>query len=150
MSRLLTLLTIAGLSLSTWASAATPSCSQLAQQFARSHQLNAQELNEVFNSLALTQSLPPKFVSKREAQAAGWQPGRSLWDVLPGKSIGGDRFGNREQRLPSGRYQEADLDYRGQKRNAKRLVYQGNGPRFITIDHYQTFTEVPACQATPR
>lgn len=31
---------------------------------------------------------------------------------------------------PAGRWQEADLDYRGGKRNAKRLVFAGSGRRF--------------------
>ncbi|WP_333583830.1 ribonuclease domain-containing protein, partial [Rivihabitans pingtungensis] len=40
---------------------------------------------------------------------------------------------------------EADLDYRGGKRNAKRLVFSAR-QRFVTTDHYQTFVEIPACQ----
>ncbi|XLM21567.1 ribonuclease, partial [Chromobacterium piscinae] len=64
--------------------------------------------------------LPDKFVTKRQAQDAGWKPGRSLWSVagLQGKSIGGDRFGNYEKRLPAGQWQEADLNYKGGKRGA--------------------------------
>ncbi|MFC7421172.1 ribonuclease domain-containing protein [Iodobacter arcticus] len=107
---------------------------------------NTSELTEILSSLNQQNRLPAKFVTKREAQAAGWRPGSSLWQSLPGKSIGGDRFGNRENRLPRGQYQEADLDYQGGKRGAKRIVFSKNGPRFITVDHYQTFTEVPSCQ----
>jgi ribonuclease T1 len=106
----------------------------------------ANELVEILSSLNQQNRLPSKFVTKREAQAAGWRPGSSLWQSLPGKSIGGDRFGNRENRLPRSQYQEADLDYQGGKRGAKRIVFSKNGPRFITVDHYQTFTEVPSCQ----
>lgn len=107
---------------------------------------HANELVEILSSLNQQNRLPSKFVTKREAQAAGWRPGSSLWQSLPGKSIGGDRFGNRENRLPRSQYQEADLDYQGGKRGAKRIVFSKNGPRFITVDHYQTFTEVPSCQ----
>ena len=39
--------------------------------------------------------LPPNFVTKDEARAAGWSGG-SLEKYLPGMCIGGDRFGNRE------------------------------------------------------
>jgi ribonuclease T1 len=73
-----------------------------------------------------------------------------LWSVsgLRGRSIGGDRFGNREGRLPWSRegWREADLDYKGGRRGAKRLVYTAGGKRMITVDHYSTFLEVPACR----
>jgi len=65
---------------------------------------------------------------------------------LRGKSIGGDHFGNYERRLPRGQWQEADLDYRGKKRNAKRLVFAQAGQQYVTVDHYETFHKVPACR----
>ena len=43
--------------------------------------------------------LPPNFITKKEAQAAGWSGG-ALDRVLPGMCIGGDRFGNYEGLLP--------------------------------------------------
>ena len=43
--------------------------------------------------------LPSNFVTKKEAEAAGWQGG-PLDKVLPGKCIGGDYFGNYEGQLP--------------------------------------------------
>lgn len=100
-------------------------------------------LNESRNA-----QLPGKFVTKRQAQQAGWRPGRDLWRVpaLGGKSIGGDRFGNREGRLPRGDWREADLDYRGGHRGAKRLLFSRDGLRRVTVDHYQTFVEVPPCR----
>lgn len=122
------------------------SCQQVAQTIAQQKSLPAAELADILNSLNRSQHLPEKFVTKKQAKNAGWQPGNSLWQTQPGKSIGGDRFNNREQHLPRGNYFEADLDYQGKKRNAKRFVYQNNGARYITIDHYATFTEVPACQ----
>lgn len=107
---------------------------------------NPTALAQTLTTLQQSGHLPDSYISKRNAQAAGWRPGSSLWSVLPGKSIGGDRFGNYEHRLPNGQYQEADLDYRGGKRGAKRLIIGRNGQRYITVDHYQTFIEVPACQ----
>lgn len=100
-------------------------------------------LNESRNA-----QLPGKFVTKRQAQQAGWRPGRDLWrvPVLGGKSIGGDRFGNREGRLPRGDWREADLDYQGGHRGAKRLLFSRDGLRSVTVDHYQTFAEVPPCR----
>ncbi len=122
------------------------------------HELNArlspkideQELVDVLRTLNSTDNrkLPPKFVTKREAKEQGWRPGRNLWSVpaLKGASIGGDKFSNREGRLPAGKWREADLDYRGGHRGAKRLIFSRGGGRFVTVDHYRTFVEVPACQ----
>ena len=44
--------------------------------------------------------LPDKYITKREAKALGWTGG-SLEPYAPGKCIGGDRFGNYEELLPS-------------------------------------------------
>lgn len=92
--------------------------------------------------------LPGKFVTKRQAQQGGWRPGRDLWNVpaLRFKSIGGDHFGNREGRLPRGEWREADLNYQGGHRGAKRLIFSYDGMRHVTVDHYQTFVEVPSCR----
>ena len=52
-------------------------------------------------------ALPDCYLTKRKAEALGWRPGRDLWEVAPGAAIGGDRFANREGRLPrqwNGRY----------------------------------------------
>ncbi len=114
--------------------------------------IDEEELVSVLRSLAASgnRMLPPNFVTKGQATKRGWRPGRDLWETpgLRGKSIGGDRFQNRERNLPDGRrsWREADLDYRGGKRGAKRLVYSDDGKRMVTVNHYQTFTEVPACR----
>lgn len=106
------------------------------------------ELAAALTALNAGPRLPEKFVTKREAQQAGWRPGRDLWQVpaLRGHSIGGDRFGNREGRLPPGDWREADLDYHGGHRGAKRLLFSRQGERRVTVDHYQTFIEVPPCR----
>ncbi|MBQ1907027.1 MAG: ribonuclease, partial [Firmicutes bacterium] len=45
--------------------------------------------------------LPGNFITKSAAQKKGWEGG-SLEKYAPGKSIGGDRFGNYEKLLPEG------------------------------------------------
>lgn len=83
------------------------------------------------------------FITKKEAKKLGW-PGGSLEAYAPGKCIGGDYFGNYEQRLPvvSGRiYHECDIDTLNAKsRGAKRIIYSDDGQIYYTDDHYETFT----------
>jgi guanyl-specific ribonuclease Sa len=87
--------------------------------------------------------LPSNYVTKKDAQAAGWDNKKgNLQDVLPGASIGGDRFGNYEGLLPEkkGRkYFECDIDYEGGYRGAKRIIYSNDGLIFYTEDHYESF-----------
>lgn len=101
---------------------------------------------ETIQTLDRTGRLPGRYVTKERARSLGWRPGDDLCRVAPGMSIGGDRFGNREGRLPAkpGRqYQEADLDFACGRRGARRLVFSNDGLRFVTTDHYETFHEVP-------
>ena len=90
--------------------------------------------------------LPDNFITKKEAQELGWDSTRNyVSDVAPGKSIGGDRFGNYEGVLPKvkGRtYYEADCYYTKGKRTAERIVYSSDGHVWYTEDHYVTFTEL--------
>ncbi|PKN51312.1 MAG: ribonuclease [Deltaproteobacteria bacterium HGW-Deltaproteobacteria-13] len=112
--------------------------------------IDERELIRILHSLNSTNNkkLPSKFVTKREAQALGWKPGKDLWSVnaLRGSSIGGDRFNNREGRLPRNLWREADLDYKGRHRGGKRLIFSSDGERWVTVDHYKTFVEVPSCR----
>jgi ribonuclease T1 len=112
--------------------------------------IDQQELTEMLRSLNHTNNrqLPPKFLKKREARSRGWQPGKDLWSVegLRGSSLGGDQFRNLENRLPSNKWREADLDYKGGHRGGKRLVFSRDGKRFVTVDHYGTFVEIPSCR----
>lgn len=110
-------------------------------------QINVIELTGVVRSLRDSGKLPTKFVTKNQARDLGWQPGRPFNKIskLRGKSIGGDHFGNYEKRLPRAKYREADLDYLGTKRNAKRLVYEDDENMYVTIDHYESFEQVPSC-----
>jgi hypothetical protein len=114
--------------------------------------VDTEELVDILRTLNATKNrkLPSKFITKKEASEAGWKPGASLWsvNVLKGKSIGGDRFGNYEKKLPNGnrKWREADLDYHGGRRGPKRIVFSKDGLRMITVDHYQIFREVLSCQ----
>lgn len=112
------------------------------------NQIDVAQLSKIVRHLDQHSRLPDYFITKNQASQWGWSPGIYFNSVsaLKGKSIGGDRFGNFEKRLPTGQWQEADLDYRGKKRNAKRLVFSQNGERFVTIDHYESFKKVPTCQ----
>ena len=87
-------------------------------------------------------ALPRNFITKAQARAMGWRGG-PLEPFAPGKSIGGDRFGNYERRLPPGSYKECDIDTKGKPRGAKRLVFTVRGERiYYTHDHYRTFEEI--------
>ena len=89
--------------------------------------------------------LPDNFVTKKEAQAAGWTGG-SVEAYFPGCAIGGDRFGNYEGLLPKkkGRtYYECDIDTQGRRsRGAKRIIFSNDGYIYYTDDHYESFTEL--------
>ena len=90
-------------------------------------------------------ALPRNFITKGAARALGWQGG-PLEPYAPGKSIGGDRFGNYERKLPwlnGGYYKECDIDTKGRPRGAKRLIFTQKGQKiYYTDDHYRTFKEV--------
>ena len=87
--------------------------------------------------------LPGNFITKKEARELGWSGG-SVEDYAPGKSIGGDHFGNYEGLLPekSGRsYTECDIDTLGSSgRGAKRIIFSNDGLIYYTDDHYASFT----------
>ncbi len=90
--------------------------------------------------------LPDNFITKKEAQKLGWDSSYNyVGDVAPGKSIGGDRFGNYEGKLPDkkGRtWYEADCYYEGRKRNSHRILFSSDGLVYYTDDHYETFTQM--------
>jgi ribonuclease T1 len=97
-------------------------------------------------SIRATGRLPERYLDKDDAAKLGWRPGADLCRLAPGKMIGGDRFMNREGRLPAAvgrRWTEADLDYGCGRRNAKRLVFSSDRLIFVTVDHYESFREVP-------
>ena len=86
--------------------------------------------------------LPSNFVTKKEAQKAGWNGGR-LEKVLPGKCIGGDYFGNYEGQLPKAKgrvWTECDINTLGAKsRGVERIVFSNDGLIYYTADHFESF-----------
>ena len=87
--------------------------------------------------------LPKNFITKKDAMALGWDAKNgNLWQISGGKSIGGDRFSNREKRLPEAdgrRWFECDVNYKGDRRGAERILYSNDGLIYYTPDHYEHF-----------
>ncbi len=102
--------------------------------------------DEVALYIHLYDHLPDNYITKKEAETLGWNNKEgNLWDVAPGKSIGGSYFGNYEGLLPEkkGRdYHECDIDYNGGRRNAKRIVFSDDGLIYYTEDHYESFEQL--------
>ena len=100
---------------------------------------------DVSRYLILYGHLPDNFVTKAEAREAGWSGG-SVEQVLPGKCIGGDRFGNYEGLLPKAKgrtWYECDIDTLGRRsRGARRILYSSDGLIYYTEDHYESYTLV--------
>ncbi len=98
---------------------------------------------EVALYLHLFGHLPDNYVTKRQAQDAGWSGGSVEDYTGQGTAIGGSRFGNYEGLLPEedGRtYQECDIDTVGaSSRGAKRIVFSNDGLIYYTEDHYASF-----------
>lgn len=86
--------------------------------------------------------LPDNYISKAEAEEAGWHGG-SVEKYCPGKCIGGSRFGNYEGLLPDaeGRtWTECDINTLGaSSRGAERIVFSNDGLIYYTPDHYDSF-----------
>ena len=86
--------------------------------------------------------LPENFVSKQEAEDAGWSGG-SVERYIPGAAIGGSRFGNYEGLLPKAKgrtWTECDINTNGKSsRGAERIVFSNDGLIYYTPDHYESF-----------
>ena len=86
--------------------------------------------------------LPDNFVSKAEAEDAGWSGG-SVERYIPGAAIGGSRFGNYEGLLPKAKgrtWLECDINTHGKSsRGAERIVFSNDGLIYYTPDHYESF-----------
>lgn len=109
-----------------------------------SSQVSIDQLTEektVISYVKQNHRLPDYYITKNEARKQGWNPSKgNLCEVLPGKAIGGDKFGNREGRLPDGeKYFEADVNYHCGGRNADRIIYTRNGDVYLTKNHYKSF-----------
>ena len=92
--------------------------------------------------------LPDNYVTKQEAEEAGWSGGNVERYTGEGTAIGGSTFGNREGLLPKeqGRtYTECDIDTVGENsRGTKRIVFSNDGLVYYTDDHYESFELVYA------
>lgn len=101
------------------------------------------EENLVADYIKQNHELPNYYITKSEAKKQGWNPSKwNLCDAIPGKAIGGDRFSNREKKLPKGeQYFEADVNYDCGHRDADRIVFTKNGDVWVTHDHYKTFNK---------
>lgn len=93
--------------------------------------------------------LPRNYVDKYTARRMYEEKtGRNFtkWNFNPlttiGLMVGGDTFENREHRLPEGHWNEADVDYFGQNRGTKRLVYDGSCNIYYTGNHYISFSKI--------
>ncbi|GGG54340.1 ribonuclease domain-containing protein [Epilithonimonas arachidiradicis] len=96
---------------------------------------------KVISFLKSNHQLPDYYITKSEAKSQGWNPSKgNLCDVLQGKAIGGDKFSNREKKLPKGeQYYEADVNYNCGNRGADRIVFTKNGDVWLTKNHYKSF-----------
>ena len=99
--------------------------------------------DDVAEYLYLYEHLPDNYITKNEAKKLGWNSSKgNLWDVAPGKVIGGDTFGNREGLLPKAKnrkYYECDVNYDGGYRGDDRIIYSNDGLIYFTDDHYNSF-----------
>ncbi len=100
------------------------------------------DIESVVLYLHLYGKLPSNYITKDQAEALGWRGG-GVGRYKANGAIGGDYFGNREGRLPSGTsYTEADIDTYGGSRGLKRIVFSSNGRYYYSTDHYTSFTEL--------
>lgn len=89
--------------------------------------------------------LPTNYITKNEAKKLGWKEEGTLDKVAPGKSIGGDHFGNFEHMVPDkqGRsWKECDIDYVKGNRGAKRIVFSNDGLIYYSASHYRDFVKL--------
>jgi len=90
--------------------------------------------------------LPANYVTKEEARTMGWSSKKNnLNEVLPGYTIGGDEFGNREGLLPATgtrTWYECDVNTTDGSRSRERLVYSSDGLIYYTNDGFKTFEQL--------
>ncbi len=100
-------------------------------------------LEDVSSYLIEFNHLPTNYITKKEAMDLGWSPkDGNLWDVADKAVIGGDHFGNFEGKLPEGNYKEADVNYKGGRRGAERIIFDEDTNIYYTKDHYETFERI--------
>lgn len=152
LKRLILLLTVGALALSAGFACAKAKTTVLnTADYPVSESGEYTSMAEVAVYLTLYHHLPDNFITKKQAQALGWNNREgNLSEVAPGKSIGGDYFGNYEGIVPDqkGRqWTECDIDSDGGYRNGQRIVFSNDGLIYYSDDHYQTFTQVQVSQS---
>ncbi|PHM70508.1 ribonuclease domain-containing protein [Xenorhabdus sp. KJ12.1] len=124
----------------------TPKNTVVAEETATPHIDVLTEQHRVANYLKQHHKLPDYYITKKHARRLGWEPRKgNLCEAVPGKAIGGDRFTNREHKLPdeAGRqWLEADVNYNCGRRGSDRLLYSNDGLIYLTLDHYNHFTRL--------
>ncbi|MEU4205297.1 ribonuclease domain-containing protein [Streptomyces sp. NPDC026294] len=110
----------------------------------------AEAANPLVESLRAAGKLPGNYLTKKEAEKAGWKKGKALGNSVPGGQLGGDVFENSDNLLPSapGRvWHEADVglnDMMSRPRQpGTRLLYPDDRLAFVTSDHYRAFHPLP-------
>jgi RHS repeat-associated protein len=111
----------------------------------------AELANGTVTSLRTTGNLPENYMTKAEAMARGWKPGKALGYRVPGAQLGGDVYENTGRvKLPAadGRgWYEADIGIDSSKTRSKqpgtRLLYSNDGLAYVTSDHYESFYQLP-------
>ena len=97
--------------------------------------------------------LPGNFLTKSEAERLGWDNRKgNLDEVAPGRSIGGNRFGNYEKALPDAKnrkWTECDINYTGGYRGGERIVFSNDGLIYYSRDHYKNFVLVEVVEEAP-
>ncbi|VDH05345.1 ribonuclease domain-containing protein [Bergeyella zoohelcum] len=85
--------------------------------------------------------LPHYYLTKEEAKRLGWNPAKgNICEAIPNRAIGGNRFYNRERKLPKEKiYYEADVNVTCGYRKQDRVIYTKSGEVWLTKNHYKTF-----------
>ncbi len=103
-------------------------------------------VNEVSAYLLRYGTLPCNYLTKAEAKDLGWTAKKdNLGELMPGCSIGGDEFQNREKLLPSAKgrkWYECDVNTQNGKRSDERLVYSNDGLIYYTPDAFESFIQL--------
>lgn len=101
--------------------------------------------NEVALYLHTYKHLPSNYITKNQAKSLGWEGG-NVSRYKSGAMIGGDYYGNFEEKLPkkSGRkYYECDVNnLYSSSRGAERIVYSNDGLIYFTSNHYESFVKL--------
>jgi len=103
-------------------------------------------INEVAAFLLRYGYLPCNYLTKADAKELGWTAKKdNLGKGMPGCSIGGDVFQNREKLLPEAEdriWYECDVNTMDGKRSDERLVFSSDGLIFYTPDAFESFIQL--------